>query len=178
MKDEQGREWHRRVACWTKPSPPVVEAITTDVVDPDGRRDQMIARLSEFRECPGGLVARRVVYVDVAPGNPILVHEWRSEDLGDVPPSRDDFVVAVAPTTTVYGFKQKLPRGTPRRLDPSKIELSELIDYDAIEQEQISRAASRESGASGVRHSMTWISVGILVLIVLTVILWRLKSTA
>lgn len=177
---ESGAERHCRVLCWTKPSPPVVEKITREFVSPDGTRDKAFALLSDFKECPGGLVARRVLFVGLHGRDRISVQEWRSEDLGDLPPSSDDFAITVAPTTMITGFKQGAPEGKVRRLEPSKIQLADLIDYEALqgasERERRAHEEPSEKPIGPGRRWMIWISGGLVVLLLSIFLFRRLRS--
>lgn len=175
-KYQSGDEGHRRVLFWTKPSPPVVEKITEEYGPPDGRRDKSFALLSHFKECPGGLVARRVLWVFVSRSGSINSQEWRSDDLGNAPPSSEDFVITVAPTTKITGFRQAPPERTARRLEPSKIQLADLVDYQALgearERERQARKKASNSRGSAMRTYMIWIS-GSLVLVLILVLFLR-----
>jgi hypothetical protein len=128
---------NRRIVFWTKPALPVVEKIE-DVVErtsPDDPskvlgRDEFQAILSDFQECGGGWVARRVLLVAIQAGDVIRVRQWQSEDLGNQRPADSDFAVAIPADVRVVGLKQGFPPGTARSLDPSKINLPDLDRQD------------------------------------------------
>ena len=134
---------NRRITFWTKPVPPVVERIEeyierTSLETPTRLlgRDEIHAILSDFKAFPGGMVARRVRYVEQSEGlrakrwkleEPgVRVLEWSSEDLGDQPPTDADFMMSIPSDVRLVGLKQALPPGTARRLDFSKIGPSDL----------------------------------------------------
>jgi hypothetical protein len=134
---------NRRIIFWTKPVPSVVERIEEHVervsLEEPTRllgRDEIHAILSDFKSCPGGMVARRVRYVEQSEGlramrwkleEPgVRMLEWSSEDLGDRPPTDADFTMSIPSDVRLIGFKQGLPSGTARTLDLNKIGLSDL----------------------------------------------------
>jgi len=134
---------NRRIIFWTKPVPPVVERIEEHIertsLEAPTRllgRDEIHAILSDFKACPGGMVARRVRYVEQSEGlrakrwkleEPgVRLLEWSSEDLGDQPPTDADFMMSIPSDVRLVGLKQGLPPGTARRLDLSKIGPSDL----------------------------------------------------
>jgi hypothetical protein len=133
----------RRIIFWTKPVPPVVERIEehderTSLEGPARLlgRDEIHAILSDFKPCPGGMVARRVRYVEQSEGlrarrwkleEPgVRVLEWSSDDLGDQPPTNADFVMSIPSDVRLVGLKQGLPSGTERTLDLNKIGPSDV----------------------------------------------------
>jgi hypothetical protein len=106
----------------------VVERITRDEPSKVLRRDEYQAILSDFRECPGGWVARRVLLVALQQNDVIRVREWRSDDLGDQPPTEADFAVTIPSDVRVVGIKRGFPTGSVRAMDPSKVNLLDLED--------------------------------------------------
>lgn len=146
-----GGDQDLRVRFWTEPSPPVIESIVYGITFPDGRRSETRAVLSRFTECPGGMVARRVVYARCnAAGATATVREWVSDDLGDVPPVDADFVISVPTTTTIYGLRGDFAPGKIRNLDPSKIRLTDVEDPTDESGIAEAPADSPRSGGSGV----------------------------
>jgi hypothetical protein len=134
---------NRRIIFWTKPVPAVVQSIEEHVertsLEGPTRvlgRDEIHAILSDFKLCPGGMVARRVRYVEQSEGlrarrwkleEPgVRMLEWISEDLGDQPSTDADFTMTIPSDVRLVGLKQGLPPGTERRLDLSKIGPSDL----------------------------------------------------
>ena len=134
---------NRRIMFWTKPVPPVVQRIEehverTSLEGPTRLlgRDEIHAILSDFKPCPGGMVARRVRYVEQSEGlrarrwkveEPgVRMLEWSSEDLGDQPPTDADFMMSIPSDVRLVGLKQGLLPGTARRLDLSMIGRSDL----------------------------------------------------
>ncbi len=179
-RSEIGLETNRRVLFWTNPSPPVIEKVSAEYLEPDGTRRQSFTSLSDFKQCPGGLVARRVLHVAVLSRDHIAVQEWRSDDLGDRRPSGDDFAITVAPTTKIMGFKDTSAQAKLRRLEPSKIQLAELIDYQALKQEseQMRRAYDQATHPPARRTPiwLIWSGGGLAVVLVLIFVLRRRSS--
>ena len=176
-KDENGNEHHKRVLFWTKPSRPVVKRMELELVRSDGRRFGAYAALSDYKLCPGGYVARQVAFARVVSGGrvpvpvPVRVRVmvWRSEDLGDVPPSDEDFVITIPADVWVTGLKKAPPKGSVRQLDPSKIELSDLEDLEAQDRElRALREGVRPSRNPSGRYVL-WGSLAFGVLVVLAV---------
>lgn len=168
-RDEYGNERHRRVLFWTKPSRPLVTKVSSELVYPDGGRFGAYAALSDFKLCPGGYVARQVAFARQQRGGPVRAMVWRSEDLGDAPPSEEDFVVTIPADVWVMGLKNAQPAGTVRQLDPSKIKLSDVVDIEALDRE---REAQREGRGASTRFSgwfAVWGGMTLLVLILLSV---------
>ncbi len=145
----------RRILFWTKPAPPVVQRIEEHVERTSLQgptkvlgRDEIHAILSDFKPCPGGMVARRVRYVEQSEGlrarrwkleEPgVRMLEWSSEDLGDRPPTDADFTMSIPSDVRLVGLKQELPPGSARTLDLSKIGPSDL-------EEPVAAPASREA---------------------------------
>lgn len=117
----------RRVLFQTKPAPAVITQIVEVTTRPNGKASETHIRLSDFRDCPGGRVARRVVTVGTNEGGRVVVREWVSNDLGDVPPTNTDFVIRIAENTSVGGYRQAPPRGAnDRRIDISTITEDDL----------------------------------------------------
>jgi hypothetical protein len=145
---------NRRILFWTKPVPPVVERIDEQIerisLETPGKflgRDEIHAVLSDFKACPGGMVARRVRYVEQSEGlrakrwkldEPgVRVLEWSSEDLGDQPPTDADFTMSIPADVRLTGLKQAIPPGTVRKLDLNKIGPSDL-------EESVTTSSQRE----------------------------------
>lgn len=82
------------------------------------------ARLSDFRECPGGAVARCVLFASQSSrAAAVHVTEWISGDLGDRPPVDEDFQITIPKSTVILGVAAPLPPGEVRTLD-----IRDLID--------------------------------------------------
>jgi hypothetical protein len=181
-KSESGIEKHWGVLYWTKPSPPVVQKVSLELVFSDGQRAEMFSVLSDFKQCPGGMVARRVLLANPSTPNLVSVEEWRSPDLGERPPSSEDFAITVAPTTIVHGFKDEPRNAKIRRLEPSKIQLADLEDYEALkEQAEARRRAYEEELQPRPSRSPIWAicgAGGLAVLLVLIFVLRRRRSFA
>lgn len=104
------------ITWWMKPSLPVIERIHRTIYKDGKAAAEQESRLSDFKECSGGYVARRIIYEVRAGGKSILLQEWVSEDLGETPPTDGDFVVSIPATTIVQGMSNPPPPGTERRL--------------------------------------------------------------
>ena len=180
QKYESGNRKHWRVLYWTKPSPPVVQKVSMEFVFSGGKRAEMFSVLSDFKQCPAGMVARRVLYVDPSTPNLVFVQEWRSDDLGDRPPSSEDFAITVAPTTMVRGFKDEPLNAKVRRLEPSKIQLAELVDYEALHEEaERMRRAYDEASHPPARRTPIWLiwSGGGLAVVLLLIFVLRRRCS-
>ena len=108
------------IEFWTKPKKlPVIRRIHRLITHADGRRFfEREARLSDFQECPGGLVARRVLLASQS-GNDgmVSVREWVSRDLGKTPSADADFNIKIPATTLVEGVANPPLPGQERTLD-------------------------------------------------------------
>jgi hypothetical protein len=117
----------RRVRFRTAPGPAVLTEIVEVTPPPQGKTTETHIRLSDFRNCPGGPVARRVVSIHLRENGRVAVREWVSTDLGDRPPADADFVIRIGPTTTVGGYRNAPPRGADdRRIDITVITKEDL----------------------------------------------------
>jgi hypothetical protein len=126
----------RRVVIWTEPPLPVVERVHDTIELPDGKTLEHHLRLDDFRPCGGGMVARRVRHIvpsKLRDGEPTyMVVEWRSDDLGDVAPVEEDFVLTLGEATSVIGLAESARLREPRRLDLEKIRLAD-VDHSSDE---------------------------------------------
>jgi hypothetical protein len=111
----------------TAPGIAVLTEIVEIVTTPQGKTIETHVRRSDFRDCPGGPVARRVVSVLKAENDAVVVREWVSPDLGDRPPAEADFVIRIGPRTSVGGYRNAPPRGSDdRRIDITAITKDDL----------------------------------------------------
>lgn len=100
----------KTVVLWTKPNPAVVTQVTNEVRignSSDYRRHSYIA--SDFVNCNGLMVPRRVRSVGMDPDKRWSVHEWVSEDLGQRPPKAEDFVIRLPANAQVQGLRNPPP---------------------------------------------------------------------
>ena len=81
--DLHGTTNKRTVRFWMNPSPPVVEQIHHSTKFANGGGFDCSTRLTDFRQCPEGLVARRIVFAYQEAESTATVWEWMSSDLGD-----------------------------------------------------------------------------------------------
>jgi hypothetical protein len=118
---------YRRIGVWTGATPPVVTAIDEVHTDPKGKVYESRHRLSDFKRCPGGMVARQVRAVFSGGDGKVRVQEWRSRDLGNVQPTKNDFVVILTPRTSIHNLKDPpAPDAQPRVLDVTLLTDAEL----------------------------------------------------
>lgn len=127
----EGEVWNseKRVVMWTAPSPPVVKRIS----HVSWKRDRTVrveqsGTATDFVECPGGLVAKQVVYVlrNTQKPNDYHVRKWRSEDLGKARPTDADFNLPVGEGTQVRGLAEPPPLTAKRELDLDRLKNVEL----------------------------------------------------
>jgi hypothetical protein len=125
LRQEGGRTQTRRVRFWTVPSPPVITEIDDETSLPNGKTNVIHVRLSEFKKCTGGMVARKLLVVSRNAADDIVsVTEWESKDL-DSPPLDSDFVIAIGARTKVHGLKDP-PTGADRRIDLNTLTEADL----------------------------------------------------
>ncbi|MDC0936013.1 hypothetical protein OAS39_06980 [Pirellulales bacterium] len=119
MIKERAYSQTNTIEFWTEPDKPVIRRIhrkiTYDENEPYLERD---VRLSDFRECPSGFVARRVVFAaQSGREDRVRVSEWISHDLGDRNPVDSDFQIKIPPTTEIVNVLNPPPQGQVRTLD-------------------------------------------------------------
>jgi hypothetical protein len=120
-------KWKQRrtVRFWTEAVPAVITMIDETVTSPKGATRMMSCRMTDFRQCKGGMVPASVVLVSHSGRRPPIVHEWKSQDLGLAEPTPSDFVVSIADTTAVGGLKSP-PAGESRTIDISGVDEQDL----------------------------------------------------
>lgn len=125
--DGDYKQW-RRIRFRTAPAPIIMIQMDQIVTHPDGTGQEIRIRLSDFQDCPGGPVARRVVSVfKQKDADRVSVREWISTDLGVKLPTDADFIVSIAPTTTIGGLRNAPQRGIAgRQIDITLIDESDL----------------------------------------------------
>lgn len=107
---------------WTAPKLPVIQRIHQVILENDNLFMERDIRLSEFQECEGGHVARRVVSVTKKPERDVVgVIEWVSDDLGKRSPTNVDFLIKIPPTTEILGAVNAPESGVERILDLRKL---------------------------------------------------------
>jgi hypothetical protein len=108
----------RRIRFDMDAVPPVIIEIDETMTSPEGRVIEAYSRLTNFVQCPGGLVARSVRSLMKSGKGYTLVREWSSTDLGSVPPNDGDFVLEVPATTAIGGLANPpTSDSTGRRID-------------------------------------------------------------
>ncbi len=116
----------RRMRFRTRASIPVLSEIDEVATLPSGETIEYYVRLSDFRACPGGEVARKVLSASKPRAGPVFVREWISSDLGDAVCNDADFAVALASDTSVSGLKDPPRLGTAKRV----IDITNLTEAD------------------------------------------------
>ena len=107
---------------WTVPKLPVIQRIHQVVLEGDRLFMERDIRLTDFQECEGGHVARRVVSAIRQSGRDVVgVIEWVSGDLGKLLPRDDDFLIKIPSTTTFYGAINAPQSDKERLLDIRKL---------------------------------------------------------
>ena len=129
----------RRIVFQESKGPPVVRRIeeTVERFSPDAPteilgRDEFYAILDDFRECPGGLVARSVRFVAMQQADAIRLREWRSEDLGMRTPSEADFAVEIPEDVRVRGLKTGYGTGKDRSIRLDGIGVGDLEESPPV----------------------------------------------
>jgi hypothetical protein len=118
---------YRKIGVWTGATPPVVTAIDEVQTDPKGKVFESHHRFSDFKRCPGGMVARHVRAVFSGGDGKVRVQEWRSPDLGNVQPTKNDFVVILTPRTSISNLKDPpTSDAQPRALDVTRLTDADL----------------------------------------------------
>lgn len=118
-----------RTIVWRQDfSPPVVESIH-EVFDWPEKHARTVnaGYASDFVQCKGGAVAKRIVEVlwnKAQPGQ-WMVRKWESEDLSSESRA-DDLAINVAADTQVAGIKESASRSNEMRIDFSKIKKEDL----------------------------------------------------
>lgn len=161
-----------RVTFWTRPALPVIERVDMLTRFGDDAPTEYTLLLSDFVECGGGMMARRIEGVSgpyPPPANapegqphdkPWLAREWVSRDLGERDPQPDDFVVSVPADVEVRGLRSRPPRGEPLTIDLSQLTLDDLDQGGSFVAE-----ARSQSGTRGRVLSML-LATGLLVIVV------------
>jgi hypothetical protein len=100
-----------RLFIWTAPFPPVLKALYLNSAGTANLGDyEYRVILLDFRECEHGMVPTRVIATSGHDRvTPWRFKEWISDDLGDTPPTREDFVLHLPGETRIGGLKV-LPR--------------------------------------------------------------------
>jgi hypothetical protein len=134
--DVAGVEYLRQITFATAYELPVVEKVA-DKYRYKGKSGQAECLASDFQNCPGGMVPRRLLFFLRPLGaQNFLVRHWTSTNLGDETPTEDDFVITVPATTSVIGLKQPLPQTIERRLDPHKLNINAIYTELELEKPQ------------------------------------------
>ena len=81
LTQDGNQKQFRRVLLRTSKPLAVITAIDDVISRPDGKKTESHIRLSDFRECPGGLVARRVLTVSKLADGRVLVEDWISRKI-------------------------------------------------------------------------------------------------
>lgn len=178
-KDEGGIEQVNEVTWLMEPVPPVIERVHRRLFDlRDGEQfDEICATLSDFVDCPGGKVARRVVSAREVKGSTTVIAQiWESADLGNRESTPNDFVIQVAATTIVSGLKTPPPPGEPRSLtlDMASPETLQVPEEPPVQRADIAVPAAAPAASLAARSRVWfWSANGIAVVAVALVFLRR-----
>ena len=174
MTFERGSRLKKKAVKFrTDVSPPVVTEIRRSSRIGDASPNEAGARASDFVECAGGSVARKVVYCVRANSSEYAEHPWLSlvwycEDLGAVEPIDKDFRLPVAESNRVVGLKDSSPRS---EVALDAIDASELI----LSREEANELASEVEPSHSFGRSAL-ILVNVLLLLFAGWALWRRQS--
>lgn len=118
---------------WTKPKHPVIEQCTVHSEFGDHKSVEVVIMAADFVDCDGYLVPRLVRSVMrqsevLIPNELYSLQEWKSADLGQRKPTRDDFVMTVpSEGVKILGMKHRLPvKNGEYRIDLSRISKDDL----------------------------------------------------
>jgi hypothetical protein len=160
-----------RVTFWTQPALPVIERVDWVSRTGDDVPTEYTLSLSDFVQCGGGMMARRLQSASgpyPPPANapegkphdkPWLAMQWISRDLGERDPQPDDFVVSIPAGVLVRGLRSPPPQGKPVTIDLSQLSLDDLDTGDGFV-----AGARSQSGTRG-RVSVLF-GTGLLVIVV------------
>jgi hypothetical protein len=119
-----GDEHEMSIEWWTEPPIPVITRIIR-VTKSRNKVARCESRLSDFKNCDGVFIGRHLTAVMGDEESGYLVWDWLSRDLGDQPPSPEDFVIPIEPDTLVFGLKGPA-RGKIRSISVSSLRLPDL----------------------------------------------------
>lgn len=139
---------------------PVVERIEDRSTFSNGDTDEVVVVLSDFVECPGGPVARRMRHVHRGRTGIVTTGDWVSEDLGSVPPTDADFVIAVRADALIHAQTVPPIRDGVRRFRFSNLDESDVGDRPPITEQELESqklAATSPPPRSALRW---WLIVG------------------
>lgn len=159
----------RRLTIRTDVSPPVVVRIEDDRRTGDTEIPMYIVELSDFVQCEGGIVARRAVTIRMSPDGTCSADLWRSSDLGDRPPTQNDFVLPITKQTKFYGLKD-----TAAVYQAGQLDLNTILIADLSSDPSPPPVATSEQGRASASYRLLaiWLNAAI-VAILLCVVLFR-----
>jgi RNA polymerase sigma factor (sigma-70 family) len=136
----------RTFVFWTKPNPVVVTQVINEYrVGNTSEYRRRAEIVSDFVNCDGLMVPRRVLSVGMDPEKRWLVHEWMSEDLGQRPPTAEDFIIRLPANARVQGLRN-LP---PLVQEVRAVSVDELDKRDLISTARTTPAGIRWSDYTG-----------------------------
>jgi hypothetical protein len=119
---------------WTKPSLPVITKLYKNLHSPR-YEEEVSSILTDFIQCSGGLVAKKIIYIVQPSNGSIRVSEWLSTDLGKDQPSEEDFTIHLDPKTLIIGLANKPKPGEIVSLNPENIKASDLLIPDSAKKQ-------------------------------------------
>lgn len=128
IRQDGNHRQFRRIRMRISVSPPVITEI--DERSGESQRDlkESYIRLSDFQDCPGGFVARRIRSIQRHSGkDQVRVRDWESTDLGAITVADADFVMKLGANTPVRGLEAPPSLGdTDRSLSLTRIRDDDL----------------------------------------------------
>lgn len=125
-RERDGQEEAMSIEWWTEPSIPVITRIVRITKSTD-RLLREEAQVSDFTKCDGLVIGRHVVLAAGTEQTGYEVFDWVSTDLGNSPPAREDFSIAIKDDTIVGGLKKIPPRGSNRSIAIADLQLTDLV---------------------------------------------------
>jgi hypothetical protein len=171
-----------RCRFWTDVSPPIIERIEIVQDFPSrNKRQEGIVSFGDFVKCTGGFMPRCVrkafgPIVPVGEAEPVwLCKEWKSNDLGKVPPTEKDFVYVAPLDSSIVGLNAKVPIVDGKyHLDLAAYTSKdfEFMPNGSILAKEQAIAPKQSTNASPTRY-ITLVSCGVLLLVLVFIMVWR-----
>jgi hypothetical protein len=140
----QDGKWqqNRRVRFWMSVSPPVITEVDESIRGPAGHTQERQVRFRDFQKCPGGMVARNVIYGFRIGAGQVRVKEWLSADLGLSAPEPSDFVLHLPVSVSINGLKK---RPLDRRIDLLRLSEEDVGDSVSVPERPPNELQQRSS---------------------------------
>lgn len=160
----------------TDASIPVVDRIEESIDEKDaGHLLTTYIELFDFQPCPNGLVPRRIVHA-VSVDGVYEALEWRSADLGEYPPTPDDFILTVAPNVPTLGLKSRPTLAGEIVLDMNILSVSDLIPEGDIEPEVTAESLNDDKEKNLTGTIFFWANCTVVIALVAAVVFQRLNK--